>query len=1436
MFNHKFGRSSILPTSPVYCELRTGYNNTGIQSLLGVGDPTKNIDWTTNINDWLIVGLVSQSDRIDIKGKGYNTQTPIAFLNNDTDNKTGSIVSIAYDPNNNKVHFAVNGKWIDTDLSEDSSGIGTGFDVPVGWTIVADSVSCTKKETEINFGQYPFVYTPPSGYEGLYESSISSVRNINTQSTERRYLAFKDNTLEVTGLLEENSIPNPVNIGSPPDGSTPTTYTLTFPDVFSSDEGNGQEPDLALLKGTGIVVEGTGIDGGTTYSSTSNMVIPQDPPPIPPVTMNGLRFDGDRDTHLKRTGTTPTPTFTVSFWIKRTDSNNSRVFKIEGAKDNNKLLCVWSFGDGSLRINDNSTTRLQVNNALPANKWVHIVVNRTTTEINAYVNGAKSTAAYTQTFDAGSYSYNIGGFGDSGASDLNGYMSDVYFVEGSALEGTTFGIGDSGTWGPLGSDVVKTNIANSGGSAPFDTRPNMDQEWSTAAYTSGTVNPTYPLTNLFNGTTGSGGNNSCYAGGPTYPSTVQLDFTSLPANAPVVVHGYGALATSGILSINGVDVSADLNFAGLDFDISDNVRADGTLTIAFTANNGGVDDFAALTYIEVDGQMLVDGPANNDQVWSSSGATASNGTYDGTPADVFDGDESTSWYVSGGPNPGATGTIPFSGIDVDSKVRILFYPRQGTVPLSVTINGTTETKNITGNSVQWVEFLGSGPLSSISATTTDTYMGFHVIEVDDKLLIDGGAQWNTSQVWSDGAGPAGAFQQSASLAFDGDTSTNALFGVNNTVAFDLLGITSVTKVEILTEGSAQECPVLLNGSSSGVTIAAGQSKGWVSIYDGSAITLNSVGFTVGGASQSLYAIRVNNEILVDPGSFGSNGFYLPFDPAATGKNYSANTSGTVSYSNPQNAFDGSLSTQCAGPNPKGKPGEFTFNFNPPLSGKIEVYGSSGSNTAQAGDQILLSDGSVWDLQNVGLSSKKWHDFGTKSNITSITLKTTSTNNSAGVDLSAVRVDGEILIDEHTYVGTDDSGKNNHFRPENFAVGNTSQVWSDGGSANFTPGNMEEGWKGMFDGDESTRLYVNTSSDAEVFTVTFSPALTSVTSLTQICSGSNTSKITANGNTTVVVPSASAWGSRKEQNILSTLEGSTTLSSLSFTAGVNDASFGSIKVNGVPLIDANAQDTVTDTPIKDYAVLEGSGGNITISNGNLVSTNGASGSGHSNARSTQSMSAGKYYFEGIPTAKSDFGDNMIGVVQSTFGNNWVGSAGSVSYDCTRGWKYVDGTATDKTLPLASFGDIVGVALDVDARTIDFYLNGTLVYSETAPAGDLNFAVGHSQTANIVNFGQQPFAASNVTHNMTTGVVTIGVDEYSTLVEAYANSARHRSVRPSTSNIDDWYNFAAIEPAFDQYDVDKDTRMSTITTAKQSARTKLIALGLTDDEVTSLALQS
>ena len=416
--------STIELSGKKYCEYTV--TNTGSGTTLGVhsSTPGKSI-------------LIEPNGTAKIDGTPNSPDSAISYAAKD-------IMGLAFDVDTSTLTVYKNG--VEAKTITGSSQSGWKFSATVG--------------VSANFGQQFFAYAIPDGYEGLYKDFIipSSIRVVD--STERRYLAFKENTLEVTGLLEENSIPNPVNIGSPPDGSTPTSYTLTFPDVFSSDDGNGQEPDQALLSGTGIVVEGIGTDSGTTYTSTSNAVFPQDPPPIPPVTMYGLRFDSERATFLEKSKT-QVNSFTYSAWFKATSDKVFRLYSAHAGSPYNLLQyrgtekvleMLAGDGTGNLRVVTSAT--------FEHNEWHHAVFTWDGTTGTIYANG-QQVASSSLTFDVmkGPGQAYIGKYAN-GPQYTDGYMSDVYFADGQVLEPTDFGMSYDGTWGPLDSAVVLENIAS----------------------------------------------------------------------------------------------------------------------------------------------------------------------------------------------------------------------------------------------------------------------------------------------------------------------------------------------------------------------------------------------------------------------------------------------------------------------------------------------------------------------------------------------------------------------------------------------------------------------------------------------------------------------------------------------------------------------------------------------------------------------------------------------------------------------------------------------------------------------------------------------------------------------------------------------------------------------------------------------------------------
>ena len=187
----------------------------------------------------------------------------------------------------------------------------------------------------------------------------------------------------------------------------------------------------------------------------------------------------------------------------------------------------------------------------------------------------------------------------------------------------------------------------------------------------------------------------------------------------------------------------------------------------------------------------------------------------------------------------------------------------------------------------------------------------------------------------------------------------------------------------------------------------------------------------------LAAIKVNGKVLADAGSFGDNGFYLPFDPDAVGQNYSqflSSDSGQYRSGNtPEKAFDGDSTSICESATegtssqiifdpPNGLfTGEINIKLGAPVNiSAVAIDGGGGSNTLTSTNTTNVWEGTVNGLQ-------------------SITLTITVPNGYC--DLRFLEINGKVLVD-HNNIGVDASGINNHFYDENFAVGNTSQVWSN----------------------------------------------------------------------------------------------------------------------------------------------------------------------------------------------------------------------------------------------------------------------------------------------------------------------------------------------------------------------------------------------------------
>ena len=788
-------------------------------------------------------------------------------------------------------------------------------------------------------------------------------------------------------------------------------------------------------------------DDGSTVTATSNVLtIEEETDPgedltQPTAVMSGLRFDGGRETNLTRTFGIPA-SYTFSVWFKATDISGSPT--ILGYDGNNFILQMNNPSVGQAIVGLAGGASITVTHTLVANVWEHFVLSVDNGTCTAYFNGE---VAGTGAVGSGApLTYNFGrGNTASAAQNFNGYMSDAYFVDGQALPPETFGRSFSGKWGPRDNEFVLADIKK-GSESPFDQRPNMNEAWSGYAVATPYLNF---VGGLFNGTETTNkpaytwGNESAPVENKNYLTI--LDGLNLPGNVFQFKADIGAFDWK--VRINGTD-ELYLGNAGTGL-------ASDKLTPPVTVTSGVINKIEIMYYgsgtslyqFFVDGRELVDGPADNSQNWSSN-VTAPD-INRGSVENLFDGDPDTSGgrvAASSDPSTADGWTLTFDEPILNAtKVEILPYDNAANADFCNSYRVNSEALVTQGqNQHDWIEIYNN-PILPITVnsiycktqvTSASTY--WRGIKINDKLLIDGGTQWDTSQVWSDSVVQTtgtGQYRPS-NLAFDGDLNTSTATTPDTDLTFTFnLTAEQVGRVRVYHWGadtsSSQQYSFTLNGSKTSVPSNTVGVRNWLELGDAVAgantLVMQNLGNPSKGASWA--AVEVNGKILVDPGSFGSNGFYLPFDPAAgigtddsgkgndfTAENFAVGNTSQVWSSGGDNstlypgsswekAFDGSLKTD-ANISPSTAAGS-TCTF-PSISGTLRAYVSTDTNSPGGNTcSFILSDGTTVS-SGAAYNSPEWISFGDVSNITSINIGSGST--ATGASLFAVELDGKLLID------------------------------------------------------------------------------------------------------------------------------------------------------------------------------------------------------------------------------------------------------------------------------------------------------------------------------------------------------------------------------------------------------------------------------------------
>jgi hypothetical protein len=742
---------------------------------------------------------------------------------------------------------------------------------------------------------------------------------------------------------------------------------------------------------------------------------------VPEYDLHGLRFDPDRDTQLSR-GLSIAPTdCTVSAWVKQTNNGSYKaLFQASGLQllQNSGGFNVNNFGTaGTIDYASVSSN---------VNKWQHVVGQYTSTGVSVWVDGVLAgTAAAAR--GSTSISEVYVGYYSVASEAMPGYLSDVYFVE-AAVPASVFGGAVDGVWLPKTYDEVVAEIPNYPLN-PYDQRANTDEVWSSSGGDMSSAVNAYDGTTATNGTISDANTGS--------PKTFLVSQSIANVSSLSVAAGTGGEME---FFVNDVSVGtySDASAVGTQFNKTFTFDPVTLNKLSVKGPNSAINVYG----VKVNGRLLVDSTVwNNSQNWSdylSSPAPSSSGA-------VFDGNDaptSTSCTVTVaepfklGATVGVTGTIT-----VRAGVRSIAQGNAtATISVGSQVLGTMTSPNSGDSYDQTFNYSGTiGPSNLLSIEQVSNGVDFFPLKsiyIDGALLVDSGAQWNTSQVWSDYFTSSAGFTQPVVNAFDGNLSSFYAPDTNQLIVWELpvaLPVSTSLEFYARIETSVPVANIISvtysDGTSETVNYIGNQSNStfYYQPADSAAgKSLKSFTFTgnngTANTNQLIAGIKVDGEILVDQGSFGSNGFYLPFDPEATGEVWSDyGTGNTGSGGEWANAFDGSLSSISF-------PASGTLTWTPPSGIPFTTLQFAGYKDSTPGTLRINGVDVTSQLSNSPISTVTI--TGVTSPLTSI--ESISNAPTANIGFAAVIVDGVVLVD-HNSIGVDASGNKNNFHDQNFVT-------------------------------------------------------------------------------------------------------------------------------------------------------------------------------------------------------------------------------------------------------------------------------------------------------------------------------------------------------------------------------------------------------------------
>ena len=223
------------------------------------------------------------------------------------------------------------------------------------------------------------------------------------------------------------------------------------------------------------------------------------------------------------------------------------------------------------------------------------------------------------------------------------------------------------------------------------------------------------------------------------------------------------------------------------------------------------------------------------------------------------------------------------------------------------------------------------------------------------------------------------------------------------------------------------------------------------------------------------------------------------------------------------------------------------------------------------------------------------------------------------------------------------------------------------------------------------------------------------------------------------------------------------------------------VNNLSVASGAGNDSLIDTPSNytassgnnggNYATLNpldfSSSGSPTLTNGNLdaVSSNGW----QTVAATIGNFTSGKWYWEVKLGGASGHRTGLSSVARSEASETDLLGSGDIAVNSSDGRVYVDGTEVGTGAGSLS-GKTVGIALNLDANSVSFYQNGSLIHTVSSLSSTASWTPVHAvrySTVDNLNFGQRPFAytpPSNHLPLVTTNLPDPTIADGSTAMDA------------------------------------------------------------------------